>query len=121
MPIKTFGLISALGTLLIYLVVFRILPNIVVRWDKRPWTNVRGSARLVDGIVSALFRFGIRQPALVIGMVCVLLAMGAPQLRNVMAETGSGEGDTVGQDDSRRCGPGIRIARGNGGTLAQCS
>ncbi|HPQ24628.1 MAG TPA: MMPL family transporter [Gammaproteobacteria bacterium] len=86
-PIKTFGLISALGTLLIYLVVFRILPNIVVRWDKRPWTNVRGSAHLVDRIVSMLYRFGIRQPALVIGTVCVLLALGAPQLRNVLVET----------------------------------
>ena len=52
-PIRTFGLISALGTLLIYLVVFRILPTLLVRWDTRHWPDPRGAARLVDRIVSS--------------------------------------------------------------------
>lgn len=86
-PIKFFGLISAAGAILIYLVVFRVLPNIVVRWDKRHWTQARGGARVVDRIVSGLYRVGIRHPAMVTGAIVVVLAAGAPQLGKVAVET----------------------------------
>jgi predicted RND superfamily exporter protein/transposase-like protein len=86
-PIKMFGLISAVGTLLIYVVVFRILPNIVVRWDKHAWIDVGGSAGLVDRMVGALYRTGIRYPAWVIGATLVMLVGGAPQIANVQVET----------------------------------
>ena len=86
-PIRTFGLISAMGTLLIYLVVFRILPTLLVRWDTRPWPDPRGAARLVDRIVSSLYRFGIRRPAVAIVAVVLVLGVGAPQIANVQVET----------------------------------
>lgn len=86
-PIKIFGLISAVGTLLIYIVVFRILPNIIVRWDKHAWLDVRGSAGIVDRTVGALYRTGIRYPGWVIGVTAVILVAGAPQIANVQVET----------------------------------
>jgi len=86
-PIKTFGLISALGALLIYLVVFRILPTLLVRWDNARWSSPKGRAYVVDRIVSSLYRTGIRHPAAVIGGVLLTLAIGAPQLYNVVVET----------------------------------
>jgi len=86
-PIKVFGLISAAGTILIYLVVFRILPNIVARWDKRSWVNVNGGARLVDRVVSTTYRLGLRHPLLVIGLISGALLVGAPQIRNLVVET----------------------------------
>ena len=86
-PIRTFGAISALGTLLIYLVVFRILPTLLVRWDTRHWPDPRGAARLVDRIVSSLYRFGIRHPAVVIIGVVLMLGVAAPQIANVEVET----------------------------------
>ncbi len=86
-PIRTFGSISALGTLLIYLVVFRILPTLLVRWDTRHWPDPRGTARLVDRIVSSLYRFGIRRPAIVIIGVVLMIAVGAPQVAHVEVET----------------------------------
>ena len=86
-PIKAFGLISAVGTLFIYLVVFHVLPNIVARWDKSPWAHVRGSAYLVDRVVSLLYRTGLRYPLPVIGLSCILLAIGVPQLGKVVVET----------------------------------
>ena len=86
-PIRMFGLISAAGTLLVYLVVYRILPNIVARWDKRHWAHTRGGARLVDQIVGALYRTGIRHPVLVTVTVLAALAAGAPQIGKVVVET----------------------------------
>ncbi|MGB5743472.1 MAG: PAS domain-containing protein, partial [Sedimenticolaceae bacterium] len=61
-PIKTFGLISAIGALLIYVVVFRILPNLIVRWDKSSWSTVRGGAVLIDKAVAVLYTTGLRHP-----------------------------------------------------------
>jgi predicted RND superfamily exporter protein/transposase-like protein len=86
-PIKVFGLISAAGTLLIYAVVFRILPNIVARWDRRSWVNVKGGTRLVDRMVSTLYRAGLRHPLIVITLFCTAMIVGAPQIRNVAVET----------------------------------
>ena len=86
-PIKVFGLISAAGTMLIYLVVFRVLPNVVVRWDKGNWPKVSGGAALVDRVVSALYSTGIRHPLTVTLLVLTVLALGAPQLAKVTVET----------------------------------
>ncbi|MGB5496332.1 MAG: MMPL family transporter, partial [Sedimenticolaceae bacterium] len=86
-PIKTFGLISAIGALLIYVVVFRILPNLIVRWDKSSWSTVRGGAVLIDKVVAVLYTTGLRHPLPVIAAVCVGLALGAPQLGKVVVET----------------------------------
>jgi predicted RND superfamily exporter protein/transposase-like protein len=86
-PIRTFGLISALGTLLIYIVVFRILPTLLVRWDTSHWPDPRGATRLIDGVVYPLNRFGIRHPAAAIVAVLLALGLGAPQIANVEVET----------------------------------
>ncbi len=86
-PIKAFGLISALGTLFIYLVVFHVLPNVVARWDRHPWVRVEGGTQAVDRVVSLLYRTGLRHPLPVIGLSCAILAAGAPQIGNVVVET----------------------------------
>ena len=86
-PVKVFGLISAAGSILIYLVVFRILPILLVRWDKRSWTSASRSARLVDSIVSALYRLGLRRPAAVVTIGFIVVAAGLPQIGNVIVET----------------------------------
>ncbi|MDJ0739635.1 MAG: efflux RND transporter permease subunit [Gammaproteobacteria bacterium] len=86
-PIKTFGLISAAGTLFIFVVVFRVLPNVLVRWDRKPWRTVRNSSQRLDQVVAALSRVGLRHPLLVVGVSAVLLAAGAPQIAKVTVET----------------------------------
>ena len=86
-PIKVFGLISAAGTLLIYLVVFRILPNIVARWDKHSWARVKGGARLIDIAVLACHHLALRHPLLVIILIGGALIGGAPQVNKVTVET----------------------------------
>ncbi len=86
-PIRVLGLVSSVGVLLAYLVVFHVLPNIIVRWDNRPWRRARGGAGLIDGAVIALYRLGLRHPLMVIGVTLVLLAAGAPQIAKLKVET----------------------------------
>ncbi|RMG35593.1 MAG: RND transporter [Gammaproteobacteria bacterium] len=86
-PIRTLGLISAAGVLLTYLVVYRVLPEIVVRWDGRPWPRVSGSASLLDQAVSRMYRTGLRHPGWVIGLILAILAIASPQLANLKVET----------------------------------
>lgn len=86
-PIRTLGLVSAAGVMLAYLVVYRILPEILVRWDARPWPQVAGTVGVLDRIVAVLCRAGLRYPAWVIGGIAVLLLAGAPQLGKVVVET----------------------------------
>lgn len=86
-PIKTFGLISALGVGLIYVVVYRILPNLLARWDRAPWPRVTGGLRTMDAVVKALVHTGIRHPGIVLVVTSGLLALGAPQLSKITVET----------------------------------
>lgn len=86
-PIRVLGLISAAGVMLAYLVVFRMLPNILARWDKRPWPRVGGGARLIDRVVEGLYSTGLRHPLAVIGITCLVLAAGAPQINKLKVET----------------------------------
>lgn len=86
-PIKAFGLISAAGTGLIYLVVYHVLPNLLARWDRRPWPRTEGGAALVDGLVGVLYRTGMRHPAWVTGGILAAIALGAPQIGKVTVET----------------------------------
>ena len=86
-PIRTFGLISAAGALFIFVVVFRVLPNVMVRWDRKPWRQVRNSSQVLDRVVTALYRVGLRYPLVVIGLTIAMLVAGAPQIGKVVVET----------------------------------
>ena len=86
-PIRVLGLVSAAGVVLAYLVVYRVLPNIIVRWDSIPWPQVKGGARLIDHGVSLFYRTGLRHPLAVIGVTCVVLAGGATQINKLVVET----------------------------------
>jgi predicted RND superfamily exporter protein len=86
-PIRVLGLVSAAGVILAYLVVYRVLPNILARWDRGPWPQVRGGALLIDRSVAILYRTGLRHPLAVIGVTCLVLAAGASQINKLVVET----------------------------------
>jgi len=85
--IRTFGLVSAVGVLLIYLVVVVILPPIITVWDTAPWSRTGAGLRLMDIVVRPLYRTGMRYPVWVLGLTAIVLAAGAPALWNVKVET----------------------------------
>jgi predicted RND superfamily exporter protein len=86
-PIADFGLISALGVLLIYLVVIVLVPPIFARWDYSDWPRRKGGLRWMDVGLRHLSRLGIRYPGWVLGITGVLLLAGAPQLFDIKVET----------------------------------
>jgi len=86
-PIKVFGLISAGGVLLIYFVVIHLVPNIFARFDYTPWPSRRTGLAGLDGLVSRLFRIGVRYPLYVVGSVGLALGVLLPQLGNIVVET----------------------------------
>ena len=86
-PIKAFGLISAAGTAIIYVVVYVALPNLIARWDRRNWPAVRVGARLIDRLVDGFTHVGMRHPGAVILVLGAVLAGAAPQVRNIVVET----------------------------------
>jgi predicted RND superfamily exporter protein len=85
--IRTFGLISAAGVLLIYLVAIIILPPIIAVWDSARWPRAGAGLRWMDSVVKALYRTGIRYPVWVLGLTAIVLGAGVPALWNVRVET----------------------------------
>ena len=85
--IRTFGLVSAAGVLLIYIVVIIILPPIIAVWDSAHWPNTGAGLRWMDSMVRHLYRTGIRYPVWVLGLTTIVLAAGVPALWDVKVET----------------------------------
>jgi len=85
--IRTFGLVSATGVMLIYLVVVVILPPIITVWDSAPWPRTAAGLRWMDVVVRHLYRTGIRYPVWVLALTVIGLGAGVPALWNVKVET----------------------------------
>lgn len=86
-PIMTFGLVSAAGVVVQYLVVIGLLPSLFARWDRRPWPGRQTSMRWLNLAVSGLARIGIRRAGWVVAVTAAALVVGAPQIAKVEAET----------------------------------
>ncbi len=86
-PIKDFGMVAAVGVVLIYIVVIVIVPNIFARWDYVPWPNRVGGLRWMDRIVRKLLHVGVRYPIWVVVSLVMLIAAGVPQIWNVESES----------------------------------
>ena len=86
-PVAVFGLVSAVGVLLIYALVVWVLPGLLGRLDRQPWHHVRGGLRHLDRLVRRLSRLGMRRAGMVLVLTILLLGGLAPALWQVQAET----------------------------------
>ncbi len=86
-PISTFGLTSAVGVFLIYLIVIYILPPIFARFDYQQWPTRKAGLALIDVLVRKLFHLGIRYPIWVLSITFLALLAGIPQILKVNVET----------------------------------
>ncbi|HHH38095.1 MAG TPA: RND transporter [Sedimenticola sp.] len=86
-PIRSFGLISAAGVVLIYLIVIVVLPNLFARFDFGPWPTRRSGMGAMDWLVKRLFHLGVRRPLPVVLVTLGLLLAATPQVFNVVVET----------------------------------
>jgi predicted RND superfamily exporter protein len=86
-PIATFGFTSAIGVVLIYVVVILLVPPLFSRWDHSEWPKRKGGGHWMDVGLGFLSRVGIRYPGAVVGVTAVLLLIGVPQLFFIKVET----------------------------------
>ena len=85
--IRNFGLVSAAGVLLIYVVVINILPPVIVVWDTTLWPRTSAGLRWMEIIIRHLTRIGIRYPVWVLGLSAIILGAGVPAIWDVKVET----------------------------------
>lgn len=86
-PIRTFGLASAVGVLIIYGIVIHILPPIFTRFDSQPWPSRKSGMALMGTLVQKMVGVGIRYPLWVMAGFTLFLLVATPQVTNVKVET----------------------------------
>ncbi|MCP4125596.1 MAG: MMPL family transporter, partial [Gammaproteobacteria bacterium] len=86
-PIRTFGLISAVGVVLIYFIVIHLVPTIFARFDYSAWPSRKTGVAGMDALVKWLFHLGVRYPLQVIFSIVLILGVTLPQVVNIVVET----------------------------------
>lgn len=86
-PIQVFGAISAVGVVVIYFVVFYLVPPLLVKYDRGPWPKSGGGFAWTKRISYALASFGMRRAGWVVGGAVVLAVAAIPLALKVQAES----------------------------------
>lgn len=87
-PVATFGLFSAAGIFLAYILIIFLLPPLLIRWDTLPWPRGSRSLGWVDRIVRSSMGTGVRHPITVSAVLVLLGALGAAtQLSQIKVES----------------------------------
>jgi hypothetical protein len=74
-PVQGFGLSGAIGTLMVFLVVFILVPPILLKWDTPRWPRRRSGLALARRIAAAVAVFSLRNArAVLIGALVLVLA-----------------------------------------------
>ena len=74
-PVQTFGLAGAIGTLMVFLVVFILVPPILLKWDTPRWPRRRSGLAHARHVAAAMAVFSLRNArAVLIGTLLLVLA-----------------------------------------------
>jgi hypothetical protein len=74
-PVQTFGLAGAIGTLMVFLVVFILVPPILLKWDVPRWPRRRSGLALARHVAATMAVFSLRNArAVLIGTLLLVLA-----------------------------------------------
>jgi predicted RND superfamily exporter protein len=74
-PVQTFGLAGAIGTLMVFLVVFILVPPILLKWDVPRWPRRRSGLSLARRVAAAFAVFSLRHArAVLVGTLLLVLA-----------------------------------------------
>ena len=86
-PIQVFGVVSALGVLAIYFVVFYLVPPLLAKFDHGPWAKDGGGFAWTRTLSYGLTRFSIRYAGWVASLLVVLMVAGLGLAWKVQAES----------------------------------
>lgn len=86
-PIQVFGLFGALGTLVVFLVVYGLVPPLLARFDGRPWPQTQSALGRLGRLARRITAASIRHPWRVLVGFAVSVALLAPMAAHVEVET----------------------------------
>jgi hypothetical protein len=86
-PVQVFGLVCVFGTIMIYLVIFYLVPPLLVAYDTGPWPKSSAGFAWTKRISYGLASFSMRNAGKVVIGIALLLGLAAPQILKVTVET----------------------------------
>ena len=86
-PIQVFGIVGAFGTLMIYLVMFYLVPPLLVKYDHGHWQKKSSGFAWTKRISYGLASFSMRYAGWVVTAIALLVALTTPQIFKVQAES----------------------------------
>jgi len=86
-PVQTFGLAGAIGTLMVFLVVFVLVPPILLKWDTPRWPRRRSGLAHARRVASALAVFSMRHARWVLAGTALLMLVTLPLALKVQVES----------------------------------
>lgn len=86
-PVQSFGLSGAIGTLMVFLVVFLLVPPILLKWDTPRWPRRRSGLAHARIIAARVAVFSLRHAKWVLGGSVALIVASIPLVMQVKVET----------------------------------
>lgn len=77
-PVQAFGLSGAIGTLMVFVVVFILVPPILLKWDTPRWPRRRSGFARMRRIAAAVAVFSLRNARAVLATTAVLVLVTTP-------------------------------------------
>jgi len=86
-PVQAFGLAGAVGTLIVFLVVFILVPPILLKWDTPRWPRRRSGLAHARRIAAAVAVFSLRHAKAVLTATALLVLAAIPLVMQVKVES----------------------------------
>jgi hypothetical protein len=86
-PVQAFGLSGAIGTLIVFLVVFILVPPILLKWDTPRWPRRRSGLAHARHIAAAVAVFSLRNAKAVLITTVLLVLATIPLVMQVKVES----------------------------------
>ncbi len=86
-PVQAFGLSGAIGTLMVFLVVFILVPPILLKWDTPRWPRRSSGFSHARRIASAVAVFSLRNAKAVLLTTALMVAAAVPLVLQVKVES----------------------------------
>ncbi|WP_296749978.1 MMPL family transporter [Thiobacillus sp.] len=86
-PVQAFGLAGAIGTLIVFLVVFILVPPILLKWDTPRWPRRRSGMAHARRIAAAVAVFSLRHAKAVLTSAALLVLAAIPLVMQVKVES----------------------------------